>query len=204
MFRRDISEKHEKSSTAQLLSFVLLVALIAVVVRLGAPGLEPQQPHDPASVAATPYTLVGQGDIWRLTVRVEPAVEETAAPYRAAAMELADGPDVIGYEEALAAVPTYKATLTLEYLGGDAAAIKSAALDFAPHTDYRLEVRRSRGDASDFDALIAGTQPIMTVYYPENVELAGRIPPVDGTYTARIAAGGAGTDTLTLKKEAAA
>ena len=89
MFRRDISEKHEKSSTAQLLSFVLLVALIAVVVRLGAPGLEPQQPHDPASVAATPYTLVGQGDIWRLTVRVEPADEETAAPYRAAAMELA-------------------------------------------------------------------------------------------------------------------
>ncbi len=203
-FRRDISEKHEKSSTAQLLSFVLLVALIAVVVRLGAPGLEPQQPHDPASVAAMPYTLVGEGDTWRLTVRVEPADEETAAPYRAAAMELADGPDVIGYEEALAAVPAYKATLTLEYLGEDAAAIKSAALDFAPHTDYRLEVRRSRGDASDFDALIAGTQPIMTVYYPENVELAGRIPPVDGTYTARIAAGGAGTDTLTLKKEAAA
>ena len=75
MFRRDISEKHEKNSTAQLLSFVLLVALIAVVVRLGAPGLEPQQPHDPASVAAMPYTLVGQGDIWRLTVRVEPAYE---------------------------------------------------------------------------------------------------------------------------------
>ena len=75
MFRRDISEKHEKSSTAQLLSFVLLVALIAVVVRLGAPGLEPQQPHDPASVAAMPYTLVGEGDTWRLTVRVEPADE---------------------------------------------------------------------------------------------------------------------------------
>ena len=134
MFRRDISENHEKSSTAQLLSFIFLVALIAVVVRLGAPGLQPEQPLDAASVAAMPYTL---------------------------------------------------------------------ALDFAPHTDYRLEVRRSRADASDFDALITGAQPIMTVYYPENVELAGRIPPMDGHYTAQVRAGGAGTDTLDLQKEAA-
>ena len=57
MFRRDISENHEKSSTAQLLSFIFLVALIAVVVRLGAPGLQPEQPLDAASVAAMPYTL---------------------------------------------------------------------------------------------------------------------------------------------------
>ena len=42
MFRRDISENHEKSSTAQLLSFIFIVALIAVVVRLGAPGLQPE------------------------------------------------------------------------------------------------------------------------------------------------------------------
>ena len=149
MFRRDISENHEKSSTAQLLSFIFLVALIAVVVRLGAPGLQPEQPHDVASVAA---------------------------------------------------VPAYRATLTLEYLGDDASSIESVALDFAPHTDYRLEVRRSRADASDFDALITGAQPIMTVYYPENVELAGRIPPMDGHYTAQVRAGGAGTDTLDLQK----
>lgn len=203
MFRRDISENHEKSSTAQLLSFIFLVALIAVVVRLGAPGLQPEQPHDAASVAAMPYTLAGQGETWRLTVRVETADEETAAPYKAAAQELADSPDIIGYEEALAAVPAYRATLTLEYLGDNASSIESVALDFAPHTDYRLEVRRSRADASDFDALITGAQPIMTVYYPENVELAGRIPPMDGHYTAQVRAGGAGTDTLDLQKEAA-
>ena len=177
MFRRDISEKHEKKQHGAAVIFVLLVAPHCGGGALGGTGLEPQQPHDPASVAAMPYTLVGEGDTWRLTVRVEPA-DGNGRSLRAAAMELADGPDVIGYEEALAAVPAYKATLTLEYLGEDAAAIKSAALDFAPHTDYRLEVRRSRGDASDFDALIAGTQPIMTVYYPENVELAGRIPPL--------------------------
>ena len=100
MFRRDISENHEKSSTAQLLSFIFIVALIAVVVRLGAPGLQPEQPHDAASVAAMPYTLAGQGETWRLTVRVETADEETAAPYKAAAQELADSPDIIGYEEA--------------------------------------------------------------------------------------------------------
>ena len=76
MFRRDISENHEKSSTAQLLSFIFIVALIAVVVRLGAPGLQPEQPHDAASVAAMPYTLAGQGETWRLTVRVETADEE--------------------------------------------------------------------------------------------------------------------------------
>ena len=144
-----------------------------------------------------------QGETWRLTVRVETADEETAAPYKAAAQELADSPDIIGYEEALAAVPAYRATLTLEYLGDDASSIESVALDFAPHTDYRLEVRRSRADASDFDALITGAQPIMTVYYPENVELAGRIPPMDGHYTAQVRAGGAGTDTLDLQKEAA-
>ena len=100
-------------------------------------------------------------------------------------------------------MPAYRATLTLEYLGDDASSIESVALDFAPHTDYRLEVRRSRADASDFDALITGAQPIMTVYYPENVELAGRIPPMDGRYTAQVRAGGAGTDTLDLQKEAA-
>ena len=100
-------------------------------------------------------------------------------------------------------MPAYRATLTLEYMRDDESSIDSVALDFAPHTGYRLEVRRSSADASDFDALITGVQLIMTMYYPENVELAGRIPPMDGRYTAQVRAGGAGTDTLDLQKEAA-
>lgn len=61
MFRRDISENHEKSSTAQLLSFIFLVALIAVVVRLGAPGLQPEQPHDRPAWPQCPIPLRARG-----------------------------------------------------------------------------------------------------------------------------------------------
>lgn len=200
MFRRNTSQKHEKSSTSQLLSFVFLVALIAVVVRLGAPGLAPKLPHDEASVAAMPYAISGQSEAWRLTVRVEKADEQTAAPYQAAADELKDSDDIIGYEEALAAVPLYKAVFTLEYLGDDAGQIGSVSLDFAPGTDYRAQIRRSRSDTSDLDSLITGQAPIMTLYYPQNVSIAGRIPPMGETYSARVKTDH-GTDTISLSTE---
>ena len=197
MFRRNMAQGHEKSSTSQLLSFVFLVVLIAVVVRLGAPGLTPEQPHDEASIAAIPYTLSGQSDAWKLTVRVEKADEETAAPYQAAADELKDSDDIIGYEEALAAVPLYKAIFTVEYLGEDAGQLSNISLDFAPDTDYRAQIRRTRNDTGDFDGLVLGQKPIMTLYYPQNVSIAGRIPPIGETYEARIKTDH-GTDTISL------
>lgn len=203
MFRRNISQRHEKSSTAQLLSFVFLVVLIAVVVRLGAPGLAPEQPHDEASIACMPYAVSGQGETWQLVVRVEKADEQTAAPYQAAADQLKGSDDVIGYEEALAAVPLYKAVFTLEYLGDDMSQVDNVSLDFAPGTDYRAQIRRSRNDTVDFDGLITGRVPVMTLYYPQNVSIAGRIPPMGETYSARVRTN-CGTDTisLSLQKEA--
>ncbi len=55
--------------------------------------------------------------------------------HRAAAMEIGRWPDVIGYERSpWRPCLRTRPTLTLEYIWANAAAIKSAALDFAPHT----------------------------------------------------------------------
>ena len=183
MFRRDISENHEKAAQH---SFCRLSSLWRSCGG-GAPGGTRPAAGTTSRCGQRGRNALfpcGPGETWRLTVRVETADEETAAPDKAAARNWRTTRTSLDMKGSggRARLPGHAYA---GISGDDASSIESVALDFAPHTDYRLEVRRSRADASDFDALITGAQPIMTVYYPENVELAGRIPPWTGTIPPR-------------------
>ncbi len=178
-----------KRSNNILGGIIVLAVLVMILVWVGAPGLRPADPHDAASVAAMPYTLVGENELWRAEYRVGPADEEVKAQVQAG-MELA-----------------YQAQFILTYLGdpADLDDAVSYAVTFGKGTDYKAGGKGSRSEPGGLVRELAGQMPLWTLYYPEDTSVAGAIPPLDGTYSVQIEVKGLKTAsaTLTMTKEAA-
>lgn len=165
-------------------SVVFLVLVLMVVVRTGAPGLmaaaEPKV-HDAASVAALPYTLSGEDGRWLAEYRVSEA------------------------DEALREQGAYQAVLTLCYLGGEdgLAGVRACTVTFDAGGEHEMQVKLAQGGSRSVAECLTGRTPCWTAVFPEDASVAGGIPPVDGAYTLKIDAAGAGgvSDTLTLRLE---
>lgn len=177
-----------KRSNNILGGIVVLAVLVMVLVWVGAPGLRPADPHDADSVAALPYTLVGENELWRAEYRLGPADEEVKTLVDAE-LELA-----------------YQAVFTLTYLGDseDLNAAVGYTVTFGKNTDYKAGGKGSRSEPGGLTAELTGKTPIWTLYYPEDTSVAGAIPPLDGTYSVQIELKGLKTAnaTLTMTKEA--
>lgn len=168
------------------------VLLLSLLVFLSACGLtERQTIHDADSVAAVPYTLIGESEQWRATYRVDADVETEAAFYEKAldAAEKNLGRDNSTYQRMEQALPAYAGTLYLEYLGDTANLenIQSYFLTFAPGTEWEQMVTMERQDLlTGLEDSLNGEMPLGRKLFAADASQTGSIPPVGRTYTLKV------------------
>lgn len=188
------------------MSFILLAVLVSFLT--GCSLTERQTTHDADSIAAVPYTMIGESEQWRAAYRVDADVETEAAFYEKAldAAEKNLGKDNSTYQRMEQALPAYAGTLYLEYLGDTANLenIQSYFLTFAPGTEWEQMVTMERQDLlTGLEDSLNGEMPLGRKLFAADASQTGSIPPVGRTYTLKVEIFGVDglSDTLEMMRQ---